>query len=179
MGEFLPLEALGQRIMVLGPTNSGKSTLAEAMSRRSGIPAVHLDRLRHLPHTNWQERPDDEFKALHDEAVATDSWIMDGSYSKLMAPRLARVTGMVVLDASLLVRVRRYFWRSLFQKKRAGGLDGNQDSLNWNMLSWLWKTRDKAEGTRDFARRSGAPYVFCLNARELNRLYTEWRLQRL
>lgn len=178
MPEFLPLEALGPRIMVLGPTNSGKSTLAEAMGRRSGIPVVHLDRLRHLPNTNWVERSDDEFRALHDEAVATDAWIMDGAYSKVMPPRLARVTGIVVIDASLTVRMRRYFWRSLFQKRRAGALDGEQDSVSWRMVKWLWKTRNKAPGTREFARGIGVPYVFCHNQRELNQLYAAWGLER-
>lgn len=164
--------------MVLGPTNSGKSTLAEAMGARTGIPVVHLDQLRHLPNTNWEERSDAEFKALHDAAVATEAWIMDGSYSKLMMPRLARVTGMIVLDDSLAVRVRRYVWRSLFQKRRAGGLEGGQDSVRWQMLAWLWKTRNKTEGTRDFARRSGVPYVFCANGKELDRLYDAWGLRR-
>ena len=179
MAEFLPLEALGPRIIVLGPTNSGKSTLADAMGRRSGIPVVHLDRLRHLPHTNWVERPDDEFKALHDEAVATDAWIMDGAYSKLMPPRLARVTGVLVVDASLVVRMHRYLWRSLFQKRRAGGLDGDQDSVSWKMIKWLWKTRNKAAGTREFARGIGVPCVFCHNQREVDRLYTHWGLNRV
>jgi adenylate kinase family enzyme len=178
MAEFLPLEALGPRIMVMGPTNSGKSTLAEAMGRRTGLPVVHLDRLRHLPHTNWVERPDDEFKALHDEAVATDTWIMDGAYSKLMPPRVARVTGIVVLDASLLVRARRYFWRSMFQKRRAGGLDGDQDSVSWKMIDWLWKTRNKAGRTRAFARGIGVPCVFCHNTREVAQLYRQWGLER-
>jgi adenylate kinase family enzyme len=179
MTDILPLADLGRRIMVLGPTNSGKSTLAEAIGAKTGIRAVHLDRLRHLPNTNWEVRPDDEFKALHDAAVVTDDWIMDGSYSKLMPLRLARVTGMIVLDDSLAVRLRRYLWRSMFQKQRAGGLDGGQDSVRWEMLTWLWKTRNKSESLRDLARRSGVPYVFCANARELDALYAAWGLKQL
>ncbi|MET3925115.1 AAA family ATPase [Devosia sp. 2618] len=173
-----PLADLGERIMVLGLTNSGKSTLAEAIGRRTGIPVVHLDQFRHLPNTNWEERSDEAFKELHDAAVATDAWIMDGSYSKVMAPRLERVTGMIVLDESLAVRLRRYLLRSVVQRRRAGGLEGNQDSIRLHMLGWLWKTRDRAEGIRNFARSRGVPHVFCHNQSELEGLYEAWGLTR-
>ncbi|MGB3337424.1 MAG: AAA family ATPase [Devosia sp.] len=178
MADIPPLAALGRRIMVLGLTNSGKSTLTRAIGMRTGIPAVHLDQFRHLPRTNWEERGDAEFKALHDAAVATNEWVMDGSYSKIMAPRLARVTGIIVLDEALAVRLRRYVWRTLWQKQRAGGLEGDQDSLRWHMLAWLWKTRNGSEGIRDLARRTGVAYVFCQNQRELDALYQAWGLGR-
>lgn len=176
MNDIPPLAALGLRIMVLGPTNSGKSTLTEALGIRTNIPVVHLDRLRHLPHTNWVEHSDAEFQRLHDEAVATDAWIMDGSYSKLMPLRLSRVTGMIVLDDSLAVRLKRYVWRSIWQKRRSGGLEGNQDSVSLQMLLWLWNTRNKAEATRDLALRTGVPHVFCHGRLELDALYRAWGL---
>jgi len=178
MHPILPLAALGRRIIVLGPTNSGKSTLAEAICAKTGIPAVHLDQLRHLPNTNWQERGDAEFKLLHDAAVATDAWIMDGGYSKLMALRLARATGIIVLDGHLSVRLRRYLWRSLFQKQRAGGLEGNKDSVRLEMLAWLWKTRNKTHGTRAFALGTGLPHQFCQGTAEMHALYRHWGLER-
>jgi adenylate kinase family enzyme len=176
MPDFPPLKTLGRRIMVLGPTNSGKSTLAEAIGVHLGIPAVHLDQFRHLPGTNWQQRPDDEFQVLHDEAVAMDAWVMDGSYSKIMAPRLARTTGMIVLDDTLFVRTLRYFRRTLFQKRRPGGLDGNRDSVKWDMLVWLWKTRDKSGDARRLARDTGLPHVFVHDRSELDALYAAWKL---
>jgi adenylate kinase family enzyme len=37
---MLPLESLGNRIVIFGPSNSGKSTLASALSQRLGIPAT-------------------------------------------------------------------------------------------------------------------------------------------
>ena len=57
MGEFLPLAALGPRIMICGPSNSGKSTLAVAMASKLGAEAFHVDLFRHLPDTNWVQRP--------------------------------------------------------------------------------------------------------------------------
>ncbi|WP_236020649.1 hypothetical protein [Devosia sediminis] len=127
MTDIPPLPALGRRIMVLGLSNSGKSTLTVALSARLGVPAVHLDQLQHLPNTNWEVRPEAEFAALHDDAITTDAWIIDGSYSRLMPQRLARATGIIVLTDSLVTRYRRYFTRTLFQKTRAGALEGGQD----------------------------------------------------
>eukprot|EP00873_Tetraselmis_striata_P030628 jgi/Tetstr1/450892/TSEL_037928.t1 len=164
--------------MVLGPTNSGKSTLTEALGLRLGVPTVHLDQLRHMPHTDWKQRPDAEFAALHDAAVAEPAWIMDGSYSALMPQRLARATGIIVLDESLAARTLRYLRRSLSRQRRAGGLEGCRDSVKWDMLAWLWKTRNKAEGTRQSAMRTGLPHVFCRNTTELKALYAAWHLGR-
>lgn len=178
MSGFPPIEQLGRRIIVLGPTNAGKSTLTVALAHRLGIRAVHLDQLRHLPGTDWKQRPDAEFKALHDAAVATDAWIIDGSYSRLMPPRLARSTGLIVLDETLVVRTWRYLRRSLLPQARLGGLAGNRDSIKWEMLAWLWATRHKSHEARQFARGSGRPHVLIHNTRELASLYEAWALDR-
>lgn len=89
MGAIPPLEAMGCRIVILGPTNAGKSTLGAALARRLDVPAIHLDQFRHLPGTDWQVRPDMEFHALHDEAIQQPGWIMDGNYSVLI-PSVSR-----------------------------------------------------------------------------------------
>lgn len=173
-----PLAALGRRIMVLGLTNSGKSTLAVALSSKLGIPAVHLDQLQHRPNTNWAPRPEAEFAALHDSAIEAPEWIIDGSYSRVMPQRLARATGIIVITDSLATRYRRYVARTLFQKERAGALEGGQDRLNWKMLAWLWKTRNSIGKYQQLALRSGLPHVFAGNKRELDALYAEWGLTR-
>ncbi|WP_246132820.1 AAA family ATPase [Devosia ginsengisoli] len=178
MSDIPPLARLGRRIMVLGLTNSGKSTLTVALSDRLGIPAVHLDQFQHRPNTNWEPRPEAEFAALHDAAIVEPGWIIDGSYSRVMPQRLARATGIIVVTDSLATRYRRYFARTLFQKERAGALEGGQDSLNWKMLHWLWKTRDSIGKYQQLARESGLPHVFASNKRELDALYAEWGLTR-
>jgi adenylate kinase family enzyme len=170
------LPTLGRRIMVLGLTNSGKSTLASALSAKLGIPAIHLDQLRHLPNTNWEERSDAEFAALHDDAIRAEEWIVDGSYSKVMPQRLARATGIIVLTDSLATRYRRYFGRTLLQKQRAGGLEGGADLVNWKMVHWLWKTRNSAGKYKALAEQSGLPRVFIENQEGLDGLYADWGL---
>lgn len=71
----MKLDELGSRICIMGPSNSGKSTLAEAIGRAKGLEVVHLDQLHHIPHTDWVPRPPDEFAALHDAAIARVGWV--------------------------------------------------------------------------------------------------------
>ena len=178
MADIPPLAALGRRIMILGLTNSGKSTLAVALSVKLGIPAIHLDQLQHRPNTNWEQRPEAEFASLHDAAICEPAWVVDGSYSRVMPQRLLRATGIIVVTDSLATRYRRYFARTLFQKVRAGALEGGQDGLNWKMLAWLWKTRSSIGKYQQLALNSGLPHVFANNQRELDALYAEWNLTR-
>lgn len=99
------MEHLGPRICILGPSGSGKSALAQVIGRAKGVPVVHLDQLYHLPGTDWQPRNQEDFIALHDEAVARGSWVMDGNYSATFADRFERATGVIVLDVPTLVSV--------------------------------------------------------------------------
>lgn len=178
MPHALPaLEELGRRIMILGPSNAGKSTLAVALGRRLDIPAVHIDLLRHWPDGDWRPRPDAEFHHLHDQAIAEPEWVMDGNYGELFAQRHARATGIVVLDCSLVTRYSRYFWRSTIQSRaRLGGLESGRDAVKWDMVRWLWVSRHSGRKYRHMARESGLPHVVCQGRREVDALYENWRL---
>jgi adenylate kinase family enzyme len=180
MPEFLPLDALGPRIMICGPSNSGKSTLCVALASRLDAEAVHLDLFRHQPGTNWVERPDDEFKALHDEAITHERWVMDGNYSRLMPQRFARATGIILLYDSQWANFRRYLWRTLFQNDRAGALPGNRDSIKWQLVHWILFVQP-TRLPRDLARvrATGLPLVETASMRQLRQLYTAWGLERV
>lgn len=128
------LSELGKRICILGPSNSGKSTLANVIGRKRSYDVIHLDQLYHLPNTDWQVRPTDEFIALHNAAIAGDQWVMEGNYSICMGQRFERATGLILLDVSTLTSLRRYLNRILFEVSRYGGLEGSQDSLKWAMF---------------------------------------------
>jgi len=128
------LSDLGNRICILGPSNSGKSTLANAIARKRGLEPVHLDVLHHLPNTDWEPRPKSEFIALHDAAIAGERWVMDGNYSVCMPQRFRRATGLILLDISTCMSLLRYFRRTLFETGRLGALEGGRDSVKWDMI---------------------------------------------
>ena len=130
----MTLHDLGPRIIILGPSNSGKSTLAEAIARAQGLEAVHLDQLHHLPGTDWAQRAREEFIRLHAEAIAGARWAMDGNYSSLLPTRLARATGVIRLELPTAVSLYRYARRSWFERERVGSLEGGRDSVKWVMI---------------------------------------------
>lgn len=130
----MTLDDLGPRLCILGPSNSGKSTLAAAIARARGLPQVHLDQLHHRPNTNWLPRPDHEFFALHDHAMTGSRWVMDGNYSRCLPQRLARATGVILLETPTMTSLVRYFRRSWFERARHGALDGGSDSVKWAMI---------------------------------------------
>ena len=130
----MSLEELGLRICVVGPSVSGKSTLACAIGRARGLPVIHLDQLFHRPNTDWQPRPESEFIALHDEAIQGDRWVIDGSYSRCLPQRLERATGLILLDTSTPTSLFRYFRRSWFEQSRRGALEGCSDRVKLEMI---------------------------------------------
>ncbi|MEL6061759.1 MULTISPECIES: AAA family ATPase [unclassified Methylobacterium] len=128
------IEALGPRICIIGPSNSGKSTLAAAIGRARNLPPIHLDQLYHRPNTDWEPRPAEEFQALHDAAILGPRWIMDGNYSRCLPQRLERATGLIVLDVPTAVSLVRYLRRTWFERDRYGTLEGGRDSVKWSMI---------------------------------------------
>ncbi|WP_342167210.1 AAA family ATPase [Methylobacterium sp. SD21] len=130
----MTLDELGSRICIMGPSNSGKSTLAEAISRAQGLEAVYLDQLHHLPHTDWVPRAADEFAALHDAAIRGSRWVVEGNYSRLLPQRLATATGFILLNVPTSVSLYRYLRRSWFERDRRGALEGGRDSVKWGMI---------------------------------------------
>lgn len=175
---MLPLHSLGERIVVLGPSNAGKSTLAVALSKKLGFPAVHLDQLYHLPHTDWQPRPEAEFAALHDAAILGEQWVMEGNYTRLMPQRFARATGAILISSHHWLRFSRYLKRTLINSaNRAGHLEGTKDSIKWEMVHWiLVKTRNSSAKYGKILRETDLPLVECHSAAALNSLYRIWDL---
>jgi len=174
-----PLESFGPRLMICGTSNTGKSTLAAAISARHGMPVVHLDQLRFLPNTDWVERPDDAFRALHDAAIEGASWVMEGNYSKLMPQRIARATGILLLSDSRAANFVRYLRRTLFQPERVGALEGNRDSLKWGMVHWvLVQAPRNAHRMRETLPAAGLPFHELGSIREVREAYRAWGLER-
>jgi adenylate kinase family enzyme len=176
----LPISALGERIMICGPSNSGKSTLAVALATKLGAEAFHLDLFRHEPNTNWVQRSDEEFAALHDAAIQRDRWVMDGNYSTLMPQRFSRSTGIILLGDNRWANFRRYVWRTLFQKQsRPGSLAGDKDSIKWEMIRWILIINpSRREQSRGRLRAAGLPMIEIKSMSELNRLYEAWGIRR-
>jgi adenylate kinase family enzyme len=162
---------------VLGPSNSGKSTLADAMGRQLGLPVVHLDQLHHQPHTAWKPRPREEFHALHDEAIKGERWVIEGNYSSCMPQRFARATGVILLDVSTFTSLQRYVRRTLFDRQRIGGLEGARERIHWAMLRHIVvATPANRKRYATLVEALALPKVSLPSARALQDAYKAWSL---
>lgn len=173
------LDELGERVCVMGPSNSGKSTLASVIGQARGLPIIHLDQYRFLPGTQWRMRPDDEFAALHGTAINKERWVVDGNYSALMPSRLARATGAILLDASAGASLVRYVKRTLGTDVRVGSLDGSTERLSSEMFRFIL-TAEQANRRRNRVvfDELDLPKIIIPNRRALERFYQEGNLSR-
>lgn len=176
--DSLSLEALGPRIAILGPSNAGKSTLAQAIAMRRNLPLVHLDQLRHIPNTQWKARSEEAFAALHAAAVAEPHWVIEGNYTAYATERLERATGVVVLNAHVGLRLFRYLRRCLNGgARRIGHLQGAQERINWEMVQWIvGPSRRTAHDKLRLAAASGSPWVDATSTAKIRLLYAAWDL---
>jgi adenylate kinase family enzyme len=94
-----------QRVIIIGTTSSGKSTLAEQISKQFGLDLIELDALHWLP--DWEHRSDQDFRALVAQATASPKWVMAGNYSVARDISWPRAEAIVWLDYSLWT----IFWR--------------------------------------------------------------------
>lgn len=175
----LRLSDLGPRIIILGPSGSGKSSLAMALHRAMDLPVVHLDQLHHLPGTEWVPRPAAEFTALHDAAIAGERWVVEGNYSRLLPQRIARATGLILLDVSAPISLFRYVRRCWFERDRAGSLEGARDRVRWAMLHHIAgpSRRNRRRYAAIFAEAT-VPKVALRSPRALAAFYAEQGLAR-
>jgi adenylate kinase family enzyme len=175
----MQLPELGERICILGPSNSGKSTLADAIARKRGLRAIHLDQLHHLPNTDWQTRPADEFLVLHDEAITGSQWVIDGNYSKCLPQRLQRATGIILLDISMFASLFRYVRRAAFDRARIGALEGGQDSIKMSMIYHIAViTPQSRRRYADVYQQLPLPKVYLPSIRAIKACYQHWDLER-
>ena len=127
---------LGRRVVVVGNTAAGKSTLARALAAHLGVPHIELDALHWEP--CWTPTPPERFRARVEAATAAEGWVADGNYGPVRDLLWARAETIAWLDypfATLLLRLTRRTLHRTLRRERLWGT--NQETL-WRHLA----TRD-------------------------------------
>ena len=133
------------RIIVIGTTGSGKTTLAREVARRLDLPHGEQDAWYHEP--GWRAAPLERFRAQVEAFTAGPGWVMDGNYSKARDIGWARADTLVWLDYPAWVVYPRLVRRTLRRVLRREELwNGNRESWRGAFLDpegplrWFWRT---------------------------------------
>ncbi|MFK0165447.1 AAA family ATPase [Rhizobium sp. NPDC090279] len=168
------------RILVMGCSGTGKSTLAQAIASLRDLTCVSMDRdIFWLP--GWKSRPRPEVIALIEQAVAEPRWIMDGNSPGTLPLRLPRTDIVIwrrpprhVALRGVASRWLRYRGRSRPEMAR-----GCPERLDWKFLHYIWTfERNEAPQFQDMLMRHGSnvPVVTLKSYRDGEELLS--RLQR-
>lgn len=124
-----PTLPVGRRIVVVGNTSSGKTTLARTLSQRLALPHTELDGL--YWQANWTPAETAVFQARVGQATAGERWVVDGNYSKVRDLLWQRADTLVWLDYPLLIIWQRLLRRGVRRVAR-------QETL-WNDNRETWR----------------------------------------
>ena len=137
------------RVVVVGTSGSGKTTMAKALSCALGVPHIELDGINWQP--GWRDLgthdPDEFFRRVA-EAATGEAWVMDGNYTKVREAHWTRATAFVWMDTGRWLVMRRVIWRSISRavsKRELWPGTGNRELFRkWlekeHPIRWAWDT---------------------------------------
>lgn len=126
-----------KKIAIIGAPGTGKTTLANNLSKILNIPATHIDGIHHLP--NWQIRNKSERDKIILEIAQNPEWIIDGTYKSTLRQRLELADLIIWLDFSTISELKGVITRYLKNKnKEKEEIPGCKEKLDKNFLKYVF-----------------------------------------
>ena len=85
-----------KKAIVIGCPGSGKTTFAEKLNKKTGLPLFYLDAIWHKPDRTHISR--EEYDARLGEILALDSWMIDGNFSRTLERRMVACDTVFLFD---------------------------------------------------------------------------------
>jgi adenylate kinase family enzyme len=124
-----------KQIVVIGPTSSGKSTLAKRLAGNFALDFIDLDKVHWEP--NWHAADDQVFRGRVAAATSVERWVVAGNYQVVRDIVWSRAEAVVWIDYSFL----RVFWQ-LTRRTIQRGItreelwNGNREKFWWHLKLW-------------------------------------------
>jgi len=134
-----------KRVVVVGSSGSGKTTVACALADRLDVHYVELDALHHVG-PNWTEANADELReAVTRELEGGEAWVVDGNYYGKLGDYVLRQADTVIwLDLPLHTCLARLWTRTARRIRTNEELwSGNRETWRgafWGRESLFWWT---------------------------------------
>jgi adenylate kinase family enzyme len=132
------------RIVVIGCSGTGKSSLSVALAAVLKLDYVSLDQIFWLP--GWTIRPRVDINRLIEDAVERPRWIIDGNSPSTLPLRLRRADLVIWRRPARLAAVIGVFkrWLRFRGKTRPEMAAGCRERLDLAILRYIW-TFDRVE----------------------------------
>lgn len=126
-----------KKISIIGSGGAGKSTLAKALGKKTGIPICHLDSLYWQP--GWIATDRDKWSLMQEDLCSRDEWILDGNYGGTLDIRLKHSDTIIFLDINRFICVARAIWRSLksYGRTRSDMAEGCKEQFDFEFIKWI------------------------------------------
>jgi len=136
-----------KRIIILGGSCSGKSTLANKISLDIGTPVYHLDAF--FLDSNWNKKNLNELLEISNKILLKEEGVIDGNYTEVLSERIKWADLIIFIDVPTITHLYRMLYRiitiRLGIEKRYGNPEGTKSEFSLNFLSWVlnWNKKQK------------------------------------
>lgn len=164
-----------KRVIIIGCGGAGKSTLAQKLGEKTGLPVVHLDKLYWKP--GWVKRTPEEFDPIVLSEIEKEEWIMDGNFNRTISLRLRRCDTVVYMDFNRVTCLLGVLKRVLttYGKVRPDMGAGCPERIDLDFLQWVWNfNKNKREKYHALlAEATHARVIILKNRRGVRRFLNE------
>lgn len=159
-----------ERILIIGCSCSGKSTLARTLGQRLDLPVTHLDQLWWKP--GWETCSREEFDEKLERVLQERRWIIDGNYSRTIGQRLPKCDTVIYLDFSRW----RCLWGLVQRLTQSAGhvrpdmAPGCPERFDLDFVKWIWNfnKNNRVQNYTWLAMARHARTVVLKNRRQVN-----------
>jgi adenylate kinase family enzyme len=119
-----------KKINVIGTSGSGKSTFSQILAKQLNAKYIEMDLLYWQP--NWQESNDNDFFEKLSLELKSESWVLDGNYSRSQSIKWKTADTVIWLDYGFFRTFYQVFFRSIkraWNKNELWQGTGNRESF--------------------------------------------------
>ncbi len=138
---------IGNKIIIMGGSCSGKSTMAENLSKKFDLPVVYLDLYDPyaVPQGKERDTRKEKINQIIQQTVAKDAWIIEGIYEwYAFDERLDNANTLILLLAPAYKRIWCYLKTCITKTKRHGRQGFSAKNFRWNHIWYMLRKHDAA-----------------------------------